>query len=185
MGQRFIQCRSSLIKIHLSVTAAKKSLGTPGSYQCDRNASSSFSQCCLQNCLSNKWRPWGESFVWWIMQGYSKTVDVFMHEWRGRACSSICHIWKPRCRSQCNPSFTLLWPPPILSPGQCDNHLSNSMKPGSRLKVILHPKVNYETTVTWWCSFFFNIHFSCPQYCRFGPLRDTFWVEHQIIFNLC
>ncbi len=59
-----------------------------------------------------------------ILSVRHKTVDLFMHEWWGRACSSICHIWEPQSWSHCNPSFTHLWPL------------------GSRLKVILHPKHN-------------------------------------------
>lgn len=123
-----------------------------------------FLHLLLRNYLSG---DLSGSIVWWIIGLRSKTANVFMHEWWGKACSSICHIWKPRCRSQCNLSFTLPWPLPILSLGQCDNHLSNSMKPGLRLKVILHPKFTMRLLLLTGCMH----HVSFPQYCRCGMLE--------------
>ncbi len=117
----------------------------------------------------------------WIILLRGKTVDVLMHEWRGRMCSSICHIWKPRCSSQCKPSLTLLWPLPILSLGQCDNHLSNSMKPGWRLKVILLSQLTMKLQT-------FYIHLSCPHLCRWWDSHIIFilklWIKHFVTLLL-
>lgn len=78
-----------------------------------------------------------------------------------------------------DPSVTLALPPfdPLLflAWGQSDNHLSNSMKPGSRLKVILNPKSNYETIIAdiYYTYIYININVAYSE--------DRCRVEHQII----